>query len=156
MELVGIEMEQPPNIPCLLLRESAGDARILPIFIGSPEAAAIAFALEEVATPRPMTHDLMKDLLDQLGARIERVVVTELRDSTFFAEIILVHAGEVKSVSARPSDAVAIALRFGAPLFAEESVLNAAGRRAGRAVPEKVVEEFKDFIEQVRPEDFDS
>ena len=85
MELVGIELEKPPNIPCLLLRESAGDHRILPIFIGGPEAAAIAFALEEVATPRPMTHDLMKDLLDRLGARIERVVVTELRDSTFLA-----------------------------------------------------------------------
>ncbi len=156
MELVGIELEKPPNIPCLLLRESAGDHRILPIFIGGPEAAAIAFALEEVATPRPMTHDLMKDLLDRLGARIERVVVTELRDSTFLAEVILAHAGDVQSVSARPSDAIALALRFGAPVFAEESVLNAAGRQVGRAVPEGIVDEFKNFIEQVKPEDFDS
>ncbi|MET0903342.1 MAG: bifunctional nuclease family protein, partial [Acidimicrobiales bacterium] len=108
MELVGIELERPPNIPCLLLREAEGDRRLLPIFIGSPEATAIAFALEEVETPRPMTHDLIKDILDELGARIERVVVTELRDSTFFAEIVVSQAGEVKSISARPSDAVAL------------------------------------------------
>lgn len=156
MELVGIELERPPNIPCLLLREAEGDRRVLPIFIGSPEATAIAFALEEVETPRPMTHDLMKDILDQLGARIERVVVTELRDSTFFAEIVLLQAGEVRSVSARPSDAVALAVRFGAPVFAEEGVLEIAGRAAGEGVPDEIVEQFKEFIDQVNPDDFGS
>lgn len=156
MELVGIELERPPNIPCLLLREASGEGRLLPIFIGGPEATAIAFALEEVETPRPMTHDLMKDLLDEIGARVERVVVTELRDATFYAEIILNVAGEVKSVSARPSDAVALAIRFGAPVFAEEEVLEVAGRSAGEGVPEEVVEQFKEFIEQVNPEDFAS
>ena len=89
MELVGIELERPPNIPCLLLREAEGDRRVLPIFIGSPEATAIAFALEDVETPRPMTHDLIKDLLDELGASLERVVVTDLRDSTFYADIVV-------------------------------------------------------------------
>ena len=103
MELVGIELERPPNIPCLVLREAEGAGRVLPIFIGGPEATAIAFALEEVETPRPMTHDLMKDLLDEVGARIERVVVTELRDSTFYAEIVVTVAG-------------AGALRVGPPL----------------------------------------
>lgn len=156
MELVGIELERPPNIPCLLLREASGEGRLLPIFIGGPEATAIAFALEEVETPRPMTHDLMKDLLEEIGARVERVVVTELRDATFYAEIILNVAGEVKSVSARPSDAVALAIRFGAPVFAEEEVLEVAGRSAGEGVPEEVVEQFKEFIEQVNPEDFAS
>ena len=156
MELVGIELERPPNIPCLLLREAAGDRRVLPIFIGGPEATAIAFALEEVETPRPMTHDLMKDMLDELGARIERVVVTELRDSTFYAEIVVSHAGEVKSVSARPSDAVALAVRFGAPVFAEEGVLDAAGRTAGEGVPDEIVEQFREFIDQVNPDDFAS
>lgn len=160
MELVGIEVERPPNIPCLLLRETTGDRRVLPIFIGGPEATAIAFALENVETPRPMTHDLMRTLLDELGARIERIVVTELRESTFFAEIVLSQAGEVRSISSRPSDAVALAVRVGAPLFAEEVVLDEAGRAAGSDgeadVPDEVVEEFKAFIDQVNPEDFAS
>ena len=156
MELVGIELERPPNIPCLLLRETEGRGRVLPIFIGGPEATAIAFALEEVETPRPMTHDLMKDLLDEVGARLERIVVTELRDSTFFAEIILSVAGSVHSVSARPSDAVALAVRYKAPVFAEEAVLDEAARAPGDGVPEEVVEQFKEFIDQVNPEDFAS
>lgn len=156
MELVGIELERPPNIPCLVLREAAGEGRVLPIFIGGPEATAIAFALEEVETPRPMTHDLMKDLLDELGARIERVVVTELRDSTFFAEIVVTMAGAVHSVSARPSDAVALAVRYSAPVFAEEGVLEVAGRSVEEGVPEEVVEQFREFIDQVNPDDFAS
>ncbi len=156
MELVGIELERPPNIPCLVLRESAGEGRVLPIFIGGPEATAIAFALEAVETPRPMTHDLMKDLLDELGARIERVVVTELRESTFFAEIIVTMAGTVHSVSARPSDAVALAVRYAAPVFAEEGVLEVAGRSVDEGVPEEVVEQFREFIDQVNPDDFAS
>jgi uncharacterized protein len=157
MELVGIEMERPPNIPCLVLRETEGPGRILPIFIGSPEATAIALALEEVETPRPMTHDLMKDVLDELGARIERVTVTELRDATFYAEIVLSSAGSVHSVSARPSDAVALAVRFGAPVFAEEGVLDEAGRVPDdENVPDDVVEQFREFIAGVNPEDFAS
>ena len=156
MELVGIELERPPNIPCLVLREADGEGRILPIFIGGPEATAIAFALEQVETPRPMTHDLMKDLLDELGAQVERVVVTELREATFFAELVLRVGNDVHTVSARPSDAVALAVRTGAPVFAEEGVLEAAGRSAGEDVPEEVVEQFKDFLDQVNPEDFAS
>lgn len=156
MELVGIELERPPNIPCLILREADGQGRILPIFIGGPEATAIAFALEQVETPRPMTHDLMKDLLDELGAHVERIVVTELREATFFAEVVLRVGTEVHSISARPSDAVALAVRAGAPVYAEEGVLEAAGRAAGEDVPEEVVEQFKDFLDQVNPEDFAS
>ena len=156
MELVGIELERPPNIPCLLLREAEGDHRVLPIFIGSPEATAIAFALEDVATPRPMTHDLIKDLLDELGATVERVVVSDLRDSTFYADIVVTIAGAVHSVSARPSDAVALAVRFGAPVFAEEGVLDEAGRSAGEGVPDEIVEQFKQFIDHVNPDDFAS
>ena len=156
MELVGIELERPPNIPCLLLREAEGAGRVLPIFIGNPEATAIAFALEEVETPRPMTHDLIKDLLDELGARVERVVVSDLRDSTFYADIVVSLAGNVHSISARPSDAVAIAVRFGAPVYAEEGVLDEAGRAPGEGVPDEIVEQFKEFIDQVNPDDFGS
>jgi bifunctional DNase/RNase len=156
MELVGVRVELPSNTPIVLLRETAGQHRVLPIFIGGPEATAIAFALEEVETPRPMTHDLIKDLLDEVGANIERVVVTELREATFYAEIILTVAGQVHSVSARPSDAVAMAVRYGAPVFAEEGVLEVAGRTSEGGVPEEVVEQFKEFIDQVNPEDFAS
>ncbi|HEY9558888.1 MAG TPA: bifunctional nuclease family protein [Acidimicrobiales bacterium] len=156
MELVGIELERPPNIPCLLLRETEGDGRVLPIFIGGPEATAIAFALEQVETPRPMTHDLLKDILDELGAHVERIVVTELRDATFFAEVVVSLAGNVHSISARPSDAVAIAVRYGAPVFAEEGVLDEAARAPGEGVPEEVVEQFREFIDQVNPDDFAS
>jgi bifunctional DNase/RNase len=156
MELVGIELERPPNIPCLLLREAEGDHRVLPIFIGSPEATAIAFALEDVETPRPMTHDLIKDLLDELGANVERVVVTDLRDSTFYADIVVSFGGAVHSVSARPSDAVALAVRFGAPVYAEEGVLDEAGRAPGEGVPDEIVEQFRQFIDHVNPDDFAS
>ena len=158
MELVGIELERPPNIPCLLLREADGDRRVLPIFIGSPEATAIAFALEEVETPRPMTHDLMKNLLDEVGARVERITVTALRDGTFFAEIVLRAQGEVRTVSSRPSDAIALAIRIGSPIFAEEDVLDEAGRveQPDEEQAEQMVEEFREFIDHVNPEDFAS
>ncbi|MET0727282.1 MAG: bifunctional nuclease domain-containing protein, partial [Acidimicrobiales bacterium] len=87
---------------------------------------------------------------------VERIVVTELREATFYAEIVLSVAGQVHSVSARPSDAIALAVRYGAPVFAEEGVLEVAGRAAGEGVPEEVVEQFKEFIDQVNPEDFAS
>jgi bifunctional DNase/RNase len=156
MELVGIELERPPNIPCLLLREAQGKGRVLPIFIGSPEATAIAFALEEVETPRPMTHDLLKDVLEELGARLERVVVSDLRDATFYADLVVSMAGDIHTISARPSDAVALAVRFGAPVYAEEGVLDEAGRAPGEGVPDEIVEQFKEFIDQVNPDDFAS
>ena len=165
MELVGIELERPPNIPCLVLREAEGAGRVLPIFIGGPEATAIAFALEEVETPRPMTHDLMKDLLDEVGAIIERIVVTELRDATFYAEIILTVAGQVHSVSARPSDAVALAVRMGAEIDIDADLLDRL-EAEGTTVdwtedveeedetPEELVDEFREFLEGLNPEDF--
>jgi bifunctional DNase/RNase len=156
MELIGIEMERPPNIPCLVLREAEGAQRVLPIFIGSPEATAIALALEEVETPRPMTHDLTKDLLEEVGARIERVTVTELRDATFYAEILVRSGTQVHAVSARPSDAVALAVRFGAPVFAEEGVLEEAARPLEDGLSDDVVEQFRAFIQDVNPEDFAS
>jgi bifunctional DNase/RNase len=158
MELVGIELERPPNIPCLLLRETGGARRVLPIFIGGPEATAIALALDNVETPRPMTHDLLKTILDEVGASVERIVVTDLRDSTYFAEIVLTVGGQVRSISSRPSDAVALAVRVGTPIYASEAVLDEAGREAGAEgeVPEEVVEEFRAFIDQVNPEDFAS
>ena len=157
MELVGVRVELPTNAPIVLLREEGGAHRMLPIFIGGPEATAIAFALEQVETPRPMTHDLMKALLDEIGARVERVVVTELRDSTFYAEIHLHTNGRTHSVSSRPSDAIALAARAGTPIYAEESVLDEASYPAETPAAEgddEVVEQFREFIDSVNPEDF--
>ncbi len=162
MDLVGVRVELPSNTPIALLRERTGERRVLPIFIGGPEATAIAFALEEVVTPRPMTHDLLRNLLDDLGVSIESVSVTELRDRTFYAEIELHAADGVHRVSSRPSDAIALAVRVGTPIYAAEEVLDEAGFPAGDdsdddGEPEaEVVEEFRQFIDTVNPEDFGS
>lgn len=161
MELVGVRVELPSNSPIVLLRELEGDRRVLPIFIGGPEATAIAFALDEVSTPRPMTHDLMKDLLEDVGANVERVVVTDLRDGTFYADVHLVANGDVHQVSARPSDAIALAVRTEASIWAEEAVLDEAAYvleedDEDSEEQEQVVEEFKEFIDSVSPDDFAS
>lgn len=158
MELVGVRVELPTNTPIVLLRELEGERRMLPIFIGPPEATAIAFALEQVQTPRPMTHDLMKDLLDELGVTLEKVVVTELQDSTFYAELHLVDASGTRTLSSRPSDAVALAARTGSPIFAEEAVLDEVGYavREEAQPEEEVVEEFRRFIDEINPDDFAS
>ncbi len=159
MELVGVRVELPSNTPIVLLREATGEHRVLPIFIGGPEATALAFALEQVATPRPMTHDLMRDLLGEVGARLDRIVVTELRDSTYFAEIRFTTNGQSHAVSSRPSDAINLAARAGVPIFVEESVLDEAGyppEPEGEPEPEQVVEQFREFIDKVNPEDFAS
>lgn len=159
MELVGVRVELPSNTPIVLLREKAGERRLLPIFIGGPEATAIALALDKVETPRPMTHDLMKNLLDDIGAQIERVVVTDLNEGTFYAEIHLV-AGPVgrRQVSSRPSDAVALAVRADTPIFAEERVLDEVAYTVNdeEEEPEEVVEQFREFIDSVNPDDFAS
>ncbi len=158
MELVGVRVEMPTNTPIALLRECGGDRRLLPIFIGGPEATAIAFAMEEVTTPRPMTHDLMRNLLDELGVSLERLDITDLRDGTFFSELVLHGHDGIHRVSSRPSDGIALALRTGSPIFAEESVLAEAGYLEATAEEpeEEVVEQFKEFIDSVNPEDFAS
>jgi uncharacterized protein len=158
MELVGVRVELPTNTPIVLLRETGGERRMLPIFIGPPEATAIAFALEQVPTPRPMTHDLLRNLLEELGVELERIVVTDLQDSTFYAELHLVQGDSTTQLSSRPSDAIALAARTGSPIYAEEHVLEQVGYAVQEeALPEEeVVEEFRRFIDDVDPEDFAS
>jgi uncharacterized protein len=155
MQLEGVRVELPTNQPIVLLREREGE-RYLPIWIGASEAAAIALSLQGVQTPRPMTHDLMKNLLDEVGARVERITVTALRDGTFYAEIALNAQGEVRTVSSRPSDAIALAVRIGSPIYAEEDVLDEAGRveQPDEEQAEQMVEQFRAFIDHVNPEDF--
>jgi bifunctional DNase/RNase len=162
MELVGVRVELPSSAPIVLLRETGPNGRLLPIFIGGPEATAIALAMDDVETPRPMTHDLFKSVLDVLAVTVQRVVVTKVEDKTFFAELELDGSDGIRSVSSRPSDAIALAVRTGTPIFVEESVL----AKAGYTVPEdedgesgneeQVLEEFRDFIDSVNPEDFES
>ncbi|NNE73782.1 MAG: bifunctional nuclease family protein [Acidimicrobiales bacterium] len=166
MELVGVRVEVPGNAPVVLLRERLDGGRVLPIFIGSPEATAIALALEDVHPPRPMTHDLMVKLLETLQATVDRVVVTDLQDRTFYAEIILVAGEQTITVECRPSDGIALAARTGSPIFAADTVLAEAAYEAeaddGDEEPvdpeeaEEMVEEFREFIENIRPEDFEN
>jgi len=160
MELVGVRVELPSNSPIVLLKEQTGTERLLPIFIGGPEAQAIALALDEIEPPRPMTHDLMKQILGTLSVQLERVVITDLRDKTFYAELHLVQNGTSHTISSRPSDAVALAVRTETPVFATESVLEAAGYLADdddeETEDEEVLEQFREFIDNINPEDFES
>jgi uncharacterized protein len=152
LELVGVRVELPHNQPIVLLKEQTG-YRFLPIWIGAPEATSIAFALQGVAMPRPLTHDLLRNVLADLSVGVERIVVTELKEGTFYAEIELVQNGQTVKVSSRPSDAIALAVRATVPIFAEEAVLAEAGIEI-EDEDEQEVERFKQFIDSVSPEDF--
>ena len=152
MNLVGVRVELPSQNPIVLLKERDGE-RYLPIWIGPAEAAAIAFALQGVVTQRPLTHDLMKNLLEELTVRVDRVLITELREGTYYATIELSRNGTRYEVSSRPSDAIALAARVGVPIFAQEEVL-AEASIVIRDDEETEVEKFREFLEQVTPEDF--
>jgi bifunctional DNase/RNase len=155
VELVGVRIELPTNQPIVLLREMGGP-RFLPIWIGAGEATAIAFALEGVEPQRPLTHDLFTSAVGALGARIDRVVVTELRDGIYFADLVFERDGTEIVVSSRPSDAIALAARTDAPLFVFPSVLDEAGVEIRDEDDEDEVEKFRDFLESVNPEDFEA
>ena len=149
LDVVGVRVEMPSNQPIVLLREIDGE-RFLPIWIGANEASAIAIAQQGVVPARPLTHDLLRDVVDALGAHLEQVQITELSDGIFYA--VLAFQGGTQ-VSARPSDAIALALRTGTPIFGAESVLE----EAGIDVPdeqEDEVEKFREFLDQISPDDF--
>jgi bifunctional DNase/RNase len=155
LSLVGVRVEVPTNQPIVLLREDEGQ-RYLPIFIGPPEATAIVYALQGMETPRPMTHDLFKTVLDDMSMRLQQVVITELHDGTFYAEIELAGNGNAYRISSRPSDAIALAVRYedAVPIFADEAVLDEAGVLFENDEEEEQIEQFREFLDQVRPEDF--
>ncbi|MEP6760289.1 MAG: bifunctional nuclease family protein [Sporichthyaceae bacterium] len=149
LDVVGVRVEMPSNQPIVLLKESDGE-RYLPIWIGAVEATAIAFAQQGVVPPRPLTHDLIRDLLKAAGQELAQVRITSLQDGVFYAELVFTSGLEV---SARPSDAIAIALRTGSPIFGAEEVLD----EAGIAIPdeqEDEVEKFREFLDGVSPDDF--
>lgn len=156
VELVEADVDREVGVPRMVLREIGGDARLLTIFIGGVEMHAIQLGVEGHEPPRPMTHDLCRDVLAALGAVLERIVITELRESTFFAELHLSTAGQPHIVSVRPSDAVAIAVRIGCRIFVAEEVLDEAAALPPEAMADEMVEQFREFIDHVNPEDFAS
>jgi bifunctional DNase/RNase len=161
LELVGVRVELPANQPIVLLKEKTG-SRYLPIWIGAVEATAIAFALQGVETPRPLTHDLFVDVMEQLGVQLDAVHVTELREGTFYAELHLTHGERSFTISSRPSDAIALASRLDAvPIFGAEDVLEEAGLEietrdedGAEIDPDEELRQFREFLDEVQPEDF--
>jgi uncharacterized protein len=149
VEVVGVRVEMPSNQPIVLLRES-GAIRYLPIWVGAVEATAIAFAQQGITSTRPMTHDLLLAVVSSLKSSITEVQLTELKDGIFYANLKLA-GGEI--VSARPSDAIALALRSGVPISATEELFNQAGLEIPDAAEDEV-EKFKEFLDHVNPEDF--
>jgi len=153
LSVVGVRVELPSNAPIVLLKEVSGD-RYLPIWIGAVEATAIAFAQQGIKPARPLTHDLFKDVLEALGGDLRAVHITDLRDGVFFAELIFASG---TTVSARPSDAIALAIRTGTTIFAEDEVLAEAGIPiAEDTEQDSEVEKFREFLDQVTPEDFET
>jgi hypothetical protein len=155
MEIVGVRVELPTNTPILLLRERDG-GRYLPIWIGTSEATAIALALEGVETARPLTHDLLRTVIEALGADVEKVNITRLDGGTFFADLVLGADGDELTISSRPSDAIALATRTGTPVFAERDLLDEAGVEIHDEDEEEQIEQFKEFLDDINPEDFDA
>jgi uncharacterized protein len=155
MVIYGVSFDLVGKQPIVLLKTADGN-KFLPIWIGHPEAAAILMKLQGASTPRPMTHDLMADMLDQLDAEVLRITVTELRDNTFYASITVQQNGSEIDIDSRPSDAIAIAVRAEAPIFAAEHVIEeSAIEFEGEEVnEEEIVDEFRKFLDDVSPDQF--
>ena len=163
MKIRGLMMDPITNMPIVILKEASGNA-ILPIWVGVSEANAIALEIEKVVTPRPMTHDLLKNIIEGFQAQVARIVVNDLKDNTFYAVITINLNGSEVLIDARPSDAIALALRVNAPIFVAEKVIEeaksiefteqvASGEREGENMPESV--DWKKWLENLKPEDFD-
>jgi uncharacterized protein len=151
MKIRGLMMDPVTNMPIVILKDSGSDT-VLPIWVGIYEANAIALEIEKVTTPRPMTHDLLKNLLVGLEATVQKVVVTELREDTFFAVIWLDRQGEIVSVDSRPSDALALALRMDCPIFVEDEVLKSS--KLATTVSDRVTsEELRKYLENLGEDD---
>jgi bifunctional DNase/RNase len=156
MHIYGVSFDIVGKQPIVLLKTADGN-KFLPIWIGHPEAAAILMKLQGASTPRPMTHDLLTDMLGQLEARVIRITVTELRDSTFYASITIQQDGSEIEIDSRPSDAIALAVRAEAPIFADDRVIeeSAIEFAEGEEVnEEEIVDEFRKFLDQVTPDEF--
>jgi uncharacterized protein len=151
MSIKGLRVDPITNMPTIILRETDGE-RVLPIWVGVFEANAIALQIENVTTPRPMTHDLLRNVIQDLRARIDKIVVSDLKENTFYALIYLTVNGDVVAIDARPSDAIALALRARAPIFVEERVIDHA--KTVDLAPEKGdAERLQKWLESLDPDD---
>ncbi len=151
MTIKGLMVDPITNMPIIILRDKEGQ-KVLPIWVGIFEANAIALQIENISTPRPMTHDLLRNVIQDLNARVEKIVVCDLKDNTFFALIYVATTGETVAIDARPSDAIALALRTKAPIFVEESVIDNA--KSADLTPEKAdSERLQKWLEGLDPED---
>jgi bifunctional DNase/RNase len=151
MMIKGLMIDPITNMPIVILKDKAGD-RVLPIWVGVFEANAIALQIENISTPRPMTHDLIKNILTEIEAEVQRIVVSDLRDNTFYAMIYLDRDGETIAIDARPSDAIALALRTRSPIFVEDSVVESAkGLDLSKEATDS--ERLQKWLEGLNPDD---
>jgi uncharacterized protein len=153
MKIRGLMMDPVSNMPIVLLKDVGSDS-VLPIWVGVYEANAIALEIEKVSTPRPMTHDLIKNVLTGLDAAVHKIVVTELKDDTFYAVIWLEREGQIVSIDSRPSDALALALRMDCPIFVEDEVLKTSSSKQNASpVPAVNNEELRKWLEDLGDDD---
>ena len=152
VNVINVAIDMKSKMPVIVLKEKEGD-KTLPIWIGLFEAQSIALAMENIKPPRPLTHDLAKSLIEKLKGKVDRVVINDLRHNTFYAKIMIRQNGEDIQVDSRPSDAIALALRLGVPIFIEEEVLDKVAIGTG-PIDEKEIEEFRKKLKDLKPEDF--
>ena len=156
MKVEGLTLDPLTNMPIIILKDLAGD-KALPIWVGYFEANAIALEIEKINTPRPMTHDLLNNIISSLQAKVKHILVTGLKDNTFFAEISVIQNGTDMTIDSRPSDAIALALRSKSPIFVEEKVIEAA-KSLDLPDPDKLQnqekQQWKDWITSIKPQDF--
>ena len=154
MRVMGIALDTRTGSPIVVLHDK-DNRKALPIWIGSAEASAIIRKIEKLAVARPMTHDLVVDVVDKTGYTVDRVEINDVEEETYFATIFLTKEDEVIEIDSRPSDAIAIAMRAEAPIFVTENVLMDGAVSTDSARDEEEAEEFKDFIQSVKPSDFE-
>jgi bifunctional DNase/RNase len=151
MKIKGLMIDPVSNMPIIILKDDSGE-EVLPIWVGIFEANAIAMQMENIVSPRPMTHDLLKNVIEGLQARIRKIEITDLRDNTFFAIISLDRNGEALSIDSRPSDAMALALRVGAPIYVQKGVLEKSSSTADESGSSET-ERLRRWLETVDPEE---
>jgi len=152
VKVVNVAIDVKSNMPVIILKEKEGE-KTLPIWVGLFEAQAIALALENVKPPRPLTHDLTKSIIEKLKGKVDRVVINDLKNNTFYARILMRKNGESIQVDSRPSDAIALALRLKVPIYIDEGVLDKVAV-GSKPIEEKEIEDFKRKLKDLKPEDF--